>query len=73
LNSVEEIPTRISENLYMDIESIEEEIRKARRLFSKKEWPVIDVTKRSIEETAAEIMALLQARQEKLGAPPKGD
>jgi regulator of PEP synthase PpsR (kinase-PPPase family) len=73
LNSGEEIPARIAENMYMDHEAIEEEIRKARRLFSKKEWPVIDVTKKSIEETAAEIMALLQARQEKLGAPPKGD
>jgi regulator of PEP synthase PpsR (kinase-PPPase family) len=55
----------IRENDYLDFECIEEEIRKGRRLFSKKGWPVIDVTKRSIEETAAEIMALLQARQDK--------
>lgn len=69
----EKLPARLEENVYMDIDAIEEEIRKARRLFSKKGWPVIDVTKRSIEETAAEIMALLQARQEKLGLPFKGD
>lgn len=69
----EQIPARIAENLYMDIDAIEEETRRARRLFSKKSWPVIDVTRRSVEETAAEIMALLQAQREKLGLPPKGD
>jgi len=37
----------------------------ARRMFGKHGWPVIDVTKRSIEETAAEIMALLQNRKDK--------
>lgn len=67
------VPARFAENLYMDIDAIEEETRRARRLFGRKGWPVIDVTRRSIEETAAEIMALLQARREKLGLPPKGD
>ena len=56
-----------SENEYLDIEKIEEEVRKARRLFAKNGWPVIDVTKRSIEETAAEIMALLQDFREERG------
>lgn len=50
----------LSENAYLDEERIEDETRKARRLFSSHGWPVIDVTKRSVEETAAEIMALLQ-------------
>ncbi len=54
-----------SENTYLDEEKIEEEVRKARRLFADHGWPVIDVTKRSIEETAAEIMALLQNRRDK--------
>jgi [pyruvate, water dikinase]-phosphate phosphotransferase / [pyruvate, water dikinase] kinase len=52
------------ENTYLDTEKIEDEVKKARRLFSKYGWPVIDVTKRSVEETAAEVMALLQNRQE---------
>jgi len=52
-------------NQYLDTEKIEDEVRKARRLFSAHHWPVIDVTKRSIEETAAEIMALLQNKREK--------
>lgn len=59
------MPGHIEENTYLDQEMIEEEVRKARRMFSKNEWPVIDVTKRSIEETAAEIMALLQSRRDK--------
>jgi len=42
--------------------SVEEEIREARRYFSKQGWPVIDVTKRSIEETATTIMELLKRR-----------
>lgn len=53
------------DNTYLDEEKIEEEVRKARRLFNKYGWPVIDVTKRSIEETAAEIMALLQAKRDR--------
>ena len=54
-------------NTYLELEQIEEEIRKARKLFSKHGWPVIDVTKRSIEETAAEILILLQRHKEKRG------
>ncbi len=57
-------PAHIQENAYLDQDEIEEEVRNARRLFSRKGWPVIDVTKRSIEETAAEILALLQSFQE---------
>ena len=62
----ESVPDHIEDNMYLDEEEIEEEVRGARRMFSKKDWPVIDVTKRSIEETAAEIMALLQSRLDKI-------
>ncbi|NCO03750.1 MAG: kinase/pyrophosphorylase [Alphaproteobacteria bacterium] len=54
-----------SENEYLDLERIEEEIRNARRLFSKNKWPVIDVTRRSVEETTAEIIVLLNKRNSK--------
>ena len=47
---------------YVDNEKVREEILNARRLFSKKRWPVIDVTRRSIEETAAEIITMLNQR-----------
>ena len=41
---------------YVDIEQITEEVRNARRLFTRNRWPVIDVTRRSVEETAASIL-----------------
>lgn len=43
---------------YTMIEKIKAEVVEAKRLFAKQSWPVIDVTKRSIEETAAAIGAL---------------
>ncbi len=50
----------LGDNLYLDIDKVEEETRLARKLFSRHKWPVIDVTRRSVEETAAEIFILLQ-------------
>ena len=38
---------------------VQEEVKEARRFYSKRGWPVIDVTRRSVEETAAEIIGLL--------------
>jgi hypothetical protein len=54
---------------YVDLEQVQDEISESRRLFSKHKWPVIDVTRRSVEETAATIIQLHQERQEKLGLP----
>ncbi len=53
-------------NDYLDLEQIEDEIKKARRLFSKHKWPVIDVTRKSVEETTAEIYSLLIRHRGKL-------
>jgi len=44
---------------YTDIEAVQSEVREARRVFAEHHWPVIDVTRRSIEETAAAIYKLL--------------
>ncbi len=41
---------------YTDLGSVRDEVALARRLCSQHDWPVIDVTRRSIEETAATIM-----------------
>ncbi|WP_374389460.1 pyruvate, water dikinase regulatory protein [Sandaracinobacter sp.] len=49
---------------YADPDTIAEELNAARRLFADRGWPVIDVTRRSIEETAAELMNLLGMRRE---------
>ncbi len=43
---------------YVDRAAIAEELKYARTLCSRKNWPIIDVTRRSIEETAAAIIAL---------------
>lgn len=52
---------------YVDPEQVRDEVLAARRLFAKLGCPVIDVTRRSIEETAAEIMMLLAQRQTGVG------
>ena len=44
---------------YIDQEAVRQEIIDARRLFERQGWPVIDVTRRSVEETAAAIINLL--------------
>ena len=48
---------------YVDDEAVQAEIRYARRMYADNEWPVIDVTRRSIEETAAAIINLYNARK----------
>ncbi|MCK6449968.1 MAG: kinase/pyrophosphorylase [Alphaproteobacteria bacterium] len=50
---------------YTDLELVKEEVASARRLFARQGWPVIDVTRRSIEETAASIMGLIQQNHER--------
>jgi [pyruvate, water dikinase]-phosphate phosphotransferase / [pyruvate, water dikinase] kinase len=47
---------------YVDLDRIESEVAFARRLFADHDVPVIDVTRRSIEETAAAIINLYRAR-----------
>jgi hypothetical protein len=48
-----------SETDYVNIDTVRMEVAHARRLFAEKDWPVIDVTRRSIEETAAAIINLV--------------
>ncbi len=49
-----------TETDYVDPETVQREITQARRLCARKGWPVIDVTRRSIEEVAAAVMNLHQ-------------
>ena len=51
------------ETTYIDKISVAEEIANSRRVFSKNNWPVIDVTRRSIEETAAAIIDLYKSHR----------
>jgi len=48
---------------YVDPEKVRAEVLFARKLFARLACPVIDVTRRSIEETAAEIITLLQEQE----------
>ena len=48
---------------YIDRQSVADEVVQARRLFERHGWPVIDVTRRSIEETAAAILELYRAHR----------
>jgi len=45
---------------YLDPEKVQDEIKEARRFYTQQGWPVIDVTRRSVEETAAEIITMLE-------------
>ena len=48
---------------YIDKQAVTEEVAFSRRLCAKNNWPLIDVTRRSIEETAAAVMKLLAERR----------
>lgn len=47
---------------YHDLEKVTAEVQEARKLYTRMGWPVIDVTRRSVEETAAEITKILSQR-----------
>jgi [pyruvate, water dikinase]-phosphate phosphotransferase / [pyruvate, water dikinase] kinase len=56
------------ETAYVDNEKVAREVQYARRMFADNAWPVIDVTRRSIEETAAAIINLYNERQSAQGS-----
>jgi regulator of PEP synthase PpsR (kinase-PPPase family) len=51
------------ETAYVDSDRVARELHYARRIFADNAWPVIDVTRRSIEETAAAIINLIHDRE----------
>lgn len=54
---------------YVDTDLVREETIRARRLFERLGWPVIDVSRRSVEETAAQVINLVNERRSgRLGA-----
>jgi regulator of PEP synthase PpsR (kinase-PPPase family) len=48
---------------YVATDAVESELKYARRMFANNSWPVIDVTRRSIEETAAAVINLYNERK----------
>jgi regulator of PEP synthase PpsR (kinase-PPPase family) len=54
-------PVRQDRGDYVDADAVKAELLWARRLCARRGWPVIDVTRRSIEETAATVLQLMDA------------
>ena len=50
---------------YTDLESIKKEVEDSKKLFKKHKWPTIDVTRRSVEETAASIIKIYDIQKNK--------
>tara|TARA_B100000575_G_C23028332_1_gene592132 strand:- start:309 stop:1130 length:822 start_codon:yes stop_codon:yes gene_type:complete len=50
---------------YTELSFISEEIEKSKKLFKKYNWPVIDVTRKSVEETAASILKIFEIKKRK--------
>ena len=50
---------------YTDLEFIKDEVNRSKDLFKKNNWPIIDVTRKSVEETAASILKILEIQKRK--------
>jgi hypothetical protein len=59
-------------NAYADRTQIAEEIAYSRRICADHGWPVIDVTRKSVEETAATVIQLMNDRRATAMTPVAG-
>ena len=50
---------------YTDVDFIQKEVNDSKNLFKKNNWPTIDVTRRSVEETAASILKIIEIKKNK--------
>ena len=50
---------------YTDLKFIKKEVDDSKNLFRRNNWPIIDVTRRSVEETAASILKIIEIRKQK--------
>ena len=50
---------------YSDLDFIHKEIESSKKLFKKYNWPVIDVTRKSVEETAASVIRIFDIKKRK--------
>ena len=50
---------------YTEIDYIKKEVDDSKNLFRKNNWPTIDVTRRSVEETAASILKIIEIKKNK--------
>ena len=57
---------QIEETDYIDMETVTREVKKSNTLFESQDWPTIDVTRKSIEEVAANILQLYDRWREQI-------
>ena len=50
---------------YVNIDKIKDELKNARRIFKENNWPTIDVTRKSVEETAASVIKIYEIKNKK--------
>ena len=50
---------------YTDVEAIKVEVENSKKMFKQHGWPIIDVTRRSVEETAASIIKIFEIKKNK--------
>ena len=50
---------------YTNLDFIRKEVEDSKTLFKKNNWPIIDVTRRSVEETAASILKIIEIKKNK--------
>ena len=69
LSEIRKIRANINQSIdlksYTDVEQIKIEVENSRKLFKKNSWPTIDVTRRSVEETAASIIKIFEIKKNK--------
>ncbi len=50
---------------YIELDYIKKEVNDSKNLFKKNNWPIIDVTRKSVEETAASILKIIEIKKHK--------
>ena len=59
------VNTSVDLKIYTDVEKIRAELDSSKKIFKKFNWPSIDVTRRSVEETAASIIKIYEIKKNK--------
>ena len=54
------LPLQTEKKTYTDIDKIKKEVEEAKNTFRKYKWPMIDVTRKSVEETAASVIKIYE-------------
>ena len=58
-----EIMKEINIPNYSNLEFVQKELDDSKKLFKKYNWPIIDVTRKSVEETAASVIRILEIKK----------